>query len=320
MLCCREDYSATFASLNHQYALTDSILSVPLLWQDPQFSRERTFRYTNNDDLHDFLTQHRTALLNFALELRSMATPVKEVLAQWQWYRALTTDLYDQVRNIYLKNSYLSVWPNYLDADYAVMYHRILNHKRTLGAVFLHKGAAYVDGNNGTDKGMLWSSLVGYIADQDLLYNSAFFMAPNFRRYLRNLQNNKTSYNEAVVVEAEKLLHDVFVKQNRGQVAFPPSRELSRRYFDEVTNMMNNVAWHVNETRVASLKQLAAKEADDFAKCAWSAVLLLITIGGGLINTYAIRSFISHFVVKVRETALEHRDKSRHNSCNCISI
>ncbi|GAU91297.1 hypothetical protein RvY_03579 [Ramazzottius varieornatus] len=306
----RDNYEATLIALEKQDKQTDEAIKIPLLWQDPQFSTTRSFNYTNYDEFLETLQHHRNALTMSALQIRAMASPVQEVLAQWQWYRSLTTDLYDQVRNIYLKNSYLSVWPNYLDADYAVMYHRILNHKRTLGAVFLHEGAAYDDGNNGTDKAILWSSVVGYIADQDLLYNSAFFMAPNFRKYLRDVQNNRTTYNEAVVVEAEKLLHDVFVKQNRGKVAFPPSKDLSSRYFKEVTNMMVSVVKHVDQMIVDSLKALATKEADDFAKCAWSAVLLLITVGGGLINTYAIRSFISHFVVKVRETALEHRDKT----------
>ena len=124
-----------------------------MLWDKPTIAADRPmypsgqYTFVTYADLHAFLVGHRQ---DFSTGLPSLSGATDSslamaVLGQWQWYRGLTTDIYAQITTNFLANTDLPIWPNFLDTDYAVMYHRMLNHKRILGALLLHQGASLIN-------------------------------------------------------------------------------------------------------------------------------------------------------------------------------
>ncbi|OQV14607.1 putative Receptor-type guanylate cyclase gcy-3 [Hypsibius exemplaris] len=314
----RLDTTSQYANFNLtlQQRNTDQALQSALLWDRTFFATDRPttsqsgqqFNYTKYSELHDLLIQHRQEL-SIASSLTNLQLDgalAEAVLRQWQWYRALTNDIYGQITEVFLAHPDLPIWPNFLDTDYAVLFHRMLNHKRILGTFLLHQGVPYAA------KLPVWYDLVGYISTEELLYSSAFFMAPSFRRFVRNVQNNEKArkINWTIIADCDSVLQNIFVTESVAGNSFPPVPMKGDAYFTELTNLMLEVQEYAVRSSGRILTGLAEQEAADYAKCAWSAVLLCITFGGGLLNIYAIWSFIQHFVTQVRESAVEHRDKT----------
>lgn len=135
--------------LSYQQNQTDLILQSPLLWDKTYFSADRPtaqggqYGYLDLEQLQNIITDHRqtsASQLNPPDSTTLQSTVGDNVLNQWQWYRALTNDIYGQITELFLANTDLSIWPNFLNVDYAVMFHRMLNHKRILGSLLLYYG------------------------------------------------------------------------------------------------------------------------------------------------------------------------------------
>ena len=186
-----------------------------------------------------------------------------------------------------------------------------LNLKHNRRAAFelnLFSGASF------SGKLSIWYDLIGYISNEELFYSSAFFMAPGFRRFVRDIQTNENiiqTIDWTIVRDCENLIQNLYLFELMAEASFLAVPAKAEAYFREITKVMELVQTYAMLSSGEILTGLVDQEGRDYAKCAWSAVLLLVTLGGGFLNAYAIWSFIQHFVTQVRESAVEHRDRSK---------
>ena len=184
----------------------------------------------------------------------------------------------------------------------------VKHNKRAAFELDFFSGASF------SGKLSIWYDLIGYISNEELLYSSAFFMAPGFRRFVRDIQTNENSTQTidwTIVRDCENLIQNLYLFESMVGISFLAVPAKAEAYFREMTKVMELVQAYALLSSGEILTGLADQEGRDYAKCVWSAVLLLVTLGGGFLNACAIWSFIQHFVTQVRESAVEHRDRSK---------
>ncbi|XP_055348625.1 uncharacterized protein LOC129595595 isoform X2 [Paramacrobiotus metropolitanus] len=287
--------NATLSPKLAAYNATDTELQqLPLIWSDIRFPPHRTFTYESLDEFLFLLATHRT---------RDPSPTLAGILTKWAWYVSLLADFYAQIQATYTAHADLPVWPNYLDTDIAFMFHRMLNHKRILGALFLYYGNA----TTLEPKRNLWADFVGAVSEETILYGSAFYMAPEFRKFIRDVQTTMNAVDLTFLGNIDTMLQNIYLPAEK---PLNVNVAAGAKYFVENGKYMELVEGFMKENSEETLRILNEMEASAYSKCAWSGITIMLTIAGGLLNMFAIRTFVSHFVMEVKDIATEHKNKT----------
>lgn len=206
----------------------------------------------------------------------------------------------------------LPLWPHFLENDYAFMFHRLLNTKRFYGSLFLYYGNSSLPEH----KRPLWFELVGAISEQTLLHVSASYMALNFRKFVSGKQKDYTDNLDLDRIDQmDDRLQNMYV--DSGSLSSGNAAE-ARWYSEETGKYMAETELFFEADALRTKEELAREEAEAYARCTWAGISIMVALAGGLLNMFAIRSFVAHFVREVKITATEHKNKSKYDTRRVI--